>query len=122
MRHDGTPDGLPADDRPAEGELDAWSSDLHRELDSWSERDRLAEAGRQRERELEQLRLQQAEARRREDERLRRRAALPPELRDADEDDDLTPGPRRRLVMGTSRVLAVVALVAALALAVTAVL
>jgi hypothetical protein len=105
MRHDGTPD----DPRTPDDDLDAWSDERHRELEELVALDRQAELARR----LEHERAQQLE-------RERRRAAeLPPELRDAD-DDPLEPGPRRRLVMGSSRVLAAVALLAIVAVALTA--
>ena len=142
MRHDGHPDDLPADlpeggpaagpaeeareterERPAAdavtgeappaSDLDAWSEERHRELELYLEHDREVEALRRRE-------LEAAERQRRERAARLREAELPPELRDAD-DDDWVPGRRRRLVMGTSRVVAAIALVAVLALAVTAV-
>jgi hypothetical protein len=138
MRHDGHPDDLPADlpeggpaagpaeeAREAEGErpateeappasdLDAWSEERHRELELYLEHDREVEALRRRELEVAERERAARAARLRE-------AELPPELRDAD-DDDWVPGRRRRLVMGTSRVVAAIALVAVLALAVTAV-
>jgi len=125
MRHDGHPDDLPADlpegERTPDGveeaspasDLDAWSEERHRELELYLEHDREVEALRLRE-------LEAAERQRRERAARLREAELPPELRDVD--DDWVPGRRRRLVMGTSRVVAAVALVAVLALAVTAVL
>jgi hypothetical protein len=143
MRHDGHPDDLPADqpeggpttgpveearetgqdapttdgtapeEAPPASSLDAWSEERHRELELYLEHDREVEALRRRERET-------AERERRERAARLREAELPPELRDAD-DDDWVPGRRRRLVMGTSRVVAAIALVAVLALAVTAV-
>ncbi len=104
MRHDdGTPDS-PGDD------LATWSDEAHRELELLVARDREAEQARQHEAE----RVARVErAARLEQERRRREAELPPELRDADG------GPRRRLVMGSSKVLAAVALLAAVAVAVT---
>ena len=142
MRHDGHPDDLPADlpeggpaagpaeearetgrerpvtdavaqEAPPASDLDAWSEERHRELELYLEHDREVEALRQRE-------LEVAERQRRERAARLREAELPPELRDAD-DDDWVPGRRRRLVMGTSRVVAAIALLAVLALAVTAV-
>jgi hypothetical protein len=142
MRHDGHPDDLPADlpeggpatgpaeeaheagrerpvtdaaaqEAPPASDLDAWSEERHRELELYLEHDREVEALRQRE-------LEAAERQRRERAARLREAELPPELRDAD-DDDWVPGRRRRLVMGTSRVVAAIAVVAVLALAVTAV-
>ncbi|TWX38862.1 hypothetical protein ES689_09700 [Frigoribacterium sp. ACAM 257] len=142
MRHDGHPDDQPADlsdDGPATGpageaheagrerpvtdavaqeappasDLDAWSEERHRELELYLEHDREVESLRRRE-------LEAAERTRRERAARLREAELPPELRNAD-DDDWVPGRRRRLVMGTSRVVAAIALVAVLALAVTAV-
>ncbi|WP_314102088.1 hypothetical protein [uncultured Frigoribacterium sp.] len=142
MRHDGHPDDLPADlpeggpatgpaeeaheavrerpvtdavarEAPPASDLDAWSEERHRELELYLEHDREVEALRRRE-------LEAAERQRRERAARLREAELPPELRDAD-DDDWVPGRRRRLVMGTSRVVAAIALVAVLALAVTAV-
>jgi hypothetical protein len=125
MRHDGHPDDLPADlpdgqapgpaeEAPPASDLDAWSEERHRELELYLAHDREVEALRRRE-------LEAAERERRERATRLREAELPPELRDVD-DDDWVPGRRRRLVMGTSRVVAAIALVAVLALAVTAVL
>ena len=142
MRHDGHPDDLPADlpeggpatgpaeearetgrerpvtdavaqEAPPASDLDAWSEERHRELELYLEHDREVEALRQRE-------LAAAERERAARAARLREAELPPELRDAD-DDDWVPGRRRRLVMGTSRVVAAIALLAVLALAVTAV-
>ena len=123
MRHDGHPDDLPADlpegqspapeEAPPASDLDAWSEERHRELELYLEHDREVAALRRRE-------LEAAEQQRRERAARLREAELPAELRDAD-DDDWVPGRRRRLVMGTSRVVAAIALLAVLALAVTAV-
>ncbi|WP_209561506.1 hypothetical protein [Frigoribacterium sp. PvP032] len=142
MRHDGHPDDLPADlpeggpatgpdeearetgrerpvtdavaqEAPPASDLDAWSEERHRELELYLEHDREVEALRQRE-------LAAAERERAARAARLREAELPPELRDLD-DDDWVPGRRRRLVMGTSRVVAAIALLAVLALAVTAV-
>ena len=112
MRHDdGTPDP-PGDD------LATWSDDAHRELELLVARDREVEAARRHEAER-RARAEQAErAARLDHERRRREAELPPELRDAD-DEPYDGGPRRRLVMGSSKVLAAVALLAAVAVAVT---
>jgi len=128
MRHDdGTPDDptLPPDAPDASGapsapdapgdELEAWSDEAHRELELLVARDREVELARRHE--VERVaRLERAA--RLEHERRRREAELPPELRDAD-DEPYDGGPRRRLVMGSSRVLAAVALLAAVAVAVT---
>ncbi|NRD26511.1 hypothetical protein [Frigoribacterium sp. VKM Ac-2836] len=84
-------DGTP--DSPGD-DLATWSDDAHRELELLVARDR----------EVEEARRHEAE--------------LPPELRDAD-DEPYDGGPRRRLVMGSSKVLAAVALLAAVAVAVT---
>jgi hypothetical protein len=119
MRHDdGTPDdpALRPDGSDApDDDLETWSADAHRELDLLVARDREAEQARRDEAE----RVARAErAARLDHDRRRREAELPPELRDAD-DEPYDGGPRRRLVMGSSRVLAVVALIAAVAVAVT---
>ncbi len=109
MRHDdGSPD-TPGDD------LATWSDEAHRELELLVARDREVEQSRRHEAERV-ARLERAA--RLEHERRRREAELPPELRDAD-DEPYDGGPRRRLVMGSSRVLAAVALLAAIAVAVT---
>ncbi|ROS61447.1 hypothetical protein EDF38_0537 [Frigoribacterium sp. PhB160] len=103
MRHDGTPDETNDD-------LDAWSAERHRELEALVERDREAEEARRRDHDRAALAA-------RHEARRRREAELPPELRDTDDDEPLSPGPRRRLVMGSSRVVAAITLVAVLALA-----
>ncbi|MFJ2355379.1 hypothetical protein [Frigoribacterium sp. NPDC087798] len=109
MRHDdGTPDS-PGDD------LATWSDEAHRELELLVARDR--EAAQARRHEAERV-ARVERAARLEQERRRREAELPPELRDAD-DEPYDGGPRRRLVMGSSKVLAAVALLAAVAVAVT---
>lgn len=131
MRHDdgtpddpafppGPPDASGAPDAPgvpdaSDDELATWSDEAHRELELLVARDREAELVRRHEAE----RVARAErAARLEQERRRREAELPPELRDAD-DEPYDGGPRRRLVMGSSKVLAAVALLAAVAVAVT---
>jgi len=92
-----------------DAELDAWSLERHRELEAFVELDR------QRERELQAQRERDLLAR-----RERARAALPPELRDADDDLDEVP---RRTTFGRLRaVTALVALLAIVALAASAVL
>lgn len=98
-----SPEGL------TDAELDAWSLERHRELEAFVELDR------QRERELQAQRERDLLAR-----RERARAALPPELRDADDDLDEVP---RRTTFGRLRtVTALVALLAIVALAGSAVL
>ncbi|MET4052410.1 hypothetical protein ABID81_001780 [Frigoribacterium sp. PvP054] len=108
MRHDdGSPD-TPGDD------LATWSDEAHRELELLVARDREVELSRRHEAE----RVARLERAARLEHERRREAELPPELRDAD-DEPYDGGPRRRLVMGSSRVLAAVALLAAIAVAVT---
>lgn len=109
MRHDdGTPD-TPGDD------LATWSDEAHRELELLVAHDREVEAARR----VEAERHARAErAAMLDQERRRREAELPPELRGVD-DEPYDGGPRRRLVMGSSKVLAAVALLAAVAVAVT---
>lgn len=110
----GVPDAQDAPDA-SDDELATWSDEAHRELELLVARDREAELVRRHEAE----RVARVErAARLEQERRRREAELPPELRDAD-DEPYDGGPRRRLVMGSSKVLAAVALLAAVAVAVT---
>ena len=102
---------------PTEAELDAWSLERHRELEALVALDRQHEHEVQarRERELQVQRERDLLAR-----RERARAALPPELRDADDDLDEVP---RRTTFGRLRsVTALVALLAIVALAASAVL
>jgi hypothetical protein len=100
---------------PSDDDLETWSDDAHRELELLVARDRESELARRHEAE----RVARTErAARLDHERRRREAELPPELRDAD-DEPYDGGPRRRLVMGSSKVLAAVALLAAVAVAVT---
>ncbi|NII52094.1 hypothetical protein [Frigoribacterium endophyticum] len=114
-----TDDAAPTDPAsPRDDDLDAWSSERHRELELLVARDREVEAARQHEAERAAREARAEHAARLERERRRREAELPPELRDAD-DEPWSGGPRRRLVMGSSRVLAAVALLAAIAVAVT---
>ncbi len=113
----GTP-GAPGTPDASDDDLEAWSDEAHRELELLVARDREAELARRHEAERV-ARVERAErAARLEQERRRREAELPPELRDAD-DEPYDGGPRRRLVMGSSKVLAAVALLAAVAVAVT---
>jgi hypothetical protein len=109
---DGTPDEPVS---PPDDDLETWSADAHRELELLVARDREAEAARRHE--IERV-ARVERAARLDQERRRREAELPPELRDAD-DEPYDGGPRRRLVMGSSKVLAAVALLAAVAVAVT---
>lgn len=109
---DGSPDE--PDATPA-GDLEAWSTERHRELEAWVAHDHELETARRREAERA---AQVDRAARLEQERRRREAELPAELRDVD-DERYDGGPRRRLVMGSSKVLAAVALLAAVAVAVT---
>ncbi|MBF4600609.1 hypothetical protein ITJ55_07285 [Frigoribacterium sp. VKM Ac-1396] len=112
MRHDdGTPD-------PSGDDLATWSDEAHRELELLVARDREVEAARRHEIERRALADQAERAATLDRERRRREAELPPELRDTD-DEPYDGGPRRRLVMGSSKVLAAVALLAAIAVAVT---
>lgn len=122
MRHDdGTPDDptvppdapgpldAPGAPVPPDDDLETWSADAHRELELLVAHDREAEQAR---------RNEVDRVARLDHERRRREAELPPELRDVD-DEPYDGGPRRRLVMGSSKVLAAVALLAAVAVAVT---
>jgi len=131
MRHDGTDDerdpaldpeqqpGAPAGSAGAPGvpaappadaggpELDAWSLERHRELEMFQQLDL------HRERELQAQREREVRAR-----QERQRAALPPELRDAE--DDLDRGPRRTTFARLRWVTALVALISIVALVASA--
>jgi hypothetical protein len=112
-------DGTPGDPTsPPDDDLETWSNERHRELELLVARDREVELARRREADQAAQAARREHAARLEHERRRREAELPAELRDVD-DEPWDGGPRRRLVMGSSRVLAAVALLAAVAVAVT---